>query len=378
MLSSYDDLPIHQTADPIAMPATSDRDFYERYWFNGYTTDGGLFFGAAMGIYPHLGIIDGAISVIHDGVQHAFHVSGRATGERGTTAIGPYRVEIDRPMQTLRLVLDSNDTTFSADLHFEGRTACIEEPRHDIRVGNRRMMDTTRFTQLGRWSGTLRFDGTTIELDRATTLGTKDRSWGWRPVGGGDHRGAPPLSWDGGIFFLWAPLHWDDHCTHFQLFEDRHGRTLHSVGAILPVYDSVDDLPGIEDGGVEHLRLLDHRLTMAPGSRQIREATLSASRATGERVEIELDILATFRMKGIGYSHPEWGHGAWKGELATAEESWKLADVDDTDFFNQHVQHIVRARCGDDTSGVGVLEQNIFGPYAPLGLTGLIDPPSSA
>ena len=35
MLSRFDDYPIHQTAEPVAHPASSDRNGYDRYWFNG-------------------------------------------------------------------------------------------------------------------------------------------------------------------------------------------------------------------------------------------------------------------------------------------------------------------------------------------------------
>src|SRR6185503_11260642 len=34
VLSSMDDYPIHQTAAPIAHVASSDRNFYDRYYFN--------------------------------------------------------------------------------------------------------------------------------------------------------------------------------------------------------------------------------------------------------------------------------------------------------------------------------------------------------
>ena len=56
-------------------------------------------------------------------------------------------------------------------------------------------------------------------------------------------------------------------------------------------------------------------------------------------------------------------------------ERWKLADVDETAFENQHVQHLMKVRMGD-RHGIGVLEQSIFGPYRPYGLEGHIAPPS--
>jgi len=43
MLSKADDFPIHQTPEPIAYSGT-DRNFYDRYFFNGYNPDGSGFF----------------------------------------------------------------------------------------------------------------------------------------------------------------------------------------------------------------------------------------------------------------------------------------------------------------------------------------------
>ena len=46
MLTPFDDFPIHQTPAPIAQPVSADPNHYDRYFFNGYTTDGAVFFGA--------------------------------------------------------------------------------------------------------------------------------------------------------------------------------------------------------------------------------------------------------------------------------------------------------------------------------------------
>ena len=40
MLSKGDDYPIHQTSEPIAYAGT-DRNFYDRYFFNGYSANAG-------------------------------------------------------------------------------------------------------------------------------------------------------------------------------------------------------------------------------------------------------------------------------------------------------------------------------------------------
>ena len=40
MVSSWDDYPVHQTSEYIAHTATSDRNFYDRYYFNMFDTAG--------------------------------------------------------------------------------------------------------------------------------------------------------------------------------------------------------------------------------------------------------------------------------------------------------------------------------------------------
>ena len=74
MLTKADDYPVHQLPEPIAN-AGSDRNFYDRYFFNGYTPDGSVFFACALGVYPHLNVMDAAFSVIVDGVQHNLRAS---------------------------------------------------------------------------------------------------------------------------------------------------------------------------------------------------------------------------------------------------------------------------------------------------------------
>ena len=155
------------------------------------------------------------ISIVVDGVQHSFHASSRAGDEPTDMTIGPFNLSIVEPMRSCRITVTENDTGWSGELLFEGRTSNIEEPRHTFGRGIRKVMDTTRFTQLGRWSGWLEFHGQRYEFDRDVTLGTKDRSWGIRPLAGGDRRGAPALPQAGGLFFLWAPLHFEDFCAHY-------------------------------------------------------------------------------------------------------------------------------------------------------------------
>jgi hypothetical protein len=371
MLSPFDDYAIHQTPDPVAQPASGDRNAYDRYWLNGYTDDGEFYFGLGAAVYPNRQVMDCGFSIVRDGEQHAFHASRRAPSDPSHTEIGPFRLEVIEPMRQVRLTIAPNDTDIECDLHFNARTACIEEGRQTMRQAGRVIMDSTRFTQFGRWQGEIRYAGQTVPVDATRVYGTKDRSWGIRPVG--EPPGGAPNTRGPQIFFLWAPIQWADRCSHFIVFEDETGHPWHQGGMIVPAYATPAEIPGVEDAATVRMRGVDHRVQYVPGTRRAGAATLGLIERGGERHQIELEPLLCFRMKGIGYTHMQWGHGVWQGELAVAGESWKTADLDPMAIDNQHIQQVVRATWGDE-QGVGVLEQIALGPHETYGFKELLDP----
>jgi hypothetical protein len=375
MLSKLDDYPIHQTAAPIAHPASGDRNHYDRYWFNGFDPGGDFYFGIGAARYPNLGILDCGLSIVRGGEQHSFHASRRAPREPTDVTVGPFAIDVVDPMRRIAVRLADNDTGITADLEFTARTACVEEGRQTVARTPRLLMDVTRFAQFGRWSGQITYDGRTVDIDGAP--GVKDRSWGVRPVASPDPAIAPEPPQAAQIFFLWAPLHWDDRCTHFGVFENGHGRKWHTDGAILPVYDDAGAIPGAEDPATEVLAGVEHHLEYIPGTRRAGHARLELIHEGGAVETIALEPLLCFRMKGIGYMHPEWGHGHWKGELAVGGEMWKIDELDPMAFDNQHIQQVVRATSDDPAragrTGIGVLEQLCFGPHARYGFEGLLD-----
>lgn len=371
MLSKFDDYPIHQTPEPIAIKASSDRNFYDRYWFNGYSDDGEFYFGIGLGYYPHRGVMDCAFSIIRDGEQHAFHASRRAPAEPSETRVGPFRIEILEPMKSCRVVLEPNETGIECDLTFAPRTACVEEGRQTLMRDQRVMMDATRFGQFGSWEGRVGYAGKTLQIDPARVRATKDRSWGIRPVGEPQGVGAPPSAMPQ-VFFLWAPIHWEDCCTYFGTFEDAEGLPWHQDGLIVPVHASPDALPGTQEPNVERMARVEHEIRYEKGTRRAQAANLALVTGKGERHEISLEPLLCFRMKGIGYTHPEWGHGFWKGDLAIGGESWKTDTLDPMAIDNQHIQQVCRARWGDRV-GIGVFEQISLGPHARYGFEEFLD-----
>jgi len=363
VLTPFDDFPIHQTPAPIAQPVSADPNHYDRYWFNGYDRDGEFFLGGAMGHYPNRGVIDAAFSVVHDGVEHSVFASGRMPADRATR-IGPLRIEIVEPLRTVRYVVEDNEHGVTADVTFRARTEAIEEPRQQIVRNNVPMMDYTRLTQWGTWEGTVTLPtGVTLTVDPARTYATRDRSWGVRGVGQQAPTNFEPAPMQ--IFWLWAPLHFDDCCTHLALFERADGERWLEQALIVPV------LP--DPAEPEHLGRSEYRVEWMPGRREMAAASVTLRRRDGSALPpIEFEKLLTFRMRGIGYTHPRFAHGSNHGELEVGGESIGLADFDPQDPASIHIQTLCRVRMGDRI-GVGVLEQLAFGPHAPTGLTGLVD-----
>ncbi|MBG52411.1 MAG: hypothetical protein CML99_08335 [Rhodobiaceae bacterium] len=371
MLNKLDDYPIHQTPEPIAHPATSDRNVYDRTWFNGYANDGSYYFGIGMAIYPHRDILDCAFSVVEQGGrQHCFYGSRRAPLERTDMSVGPFRIEIIEPMKRVRVVLEDNKSGVSCDLTFSARTASIQEGRQTLWSGARRVMDATRFDQFGRWNGVVRHPDGEMKVSDDMCFGTKDRSWGVRRVGEPETGGAPVMP--GGIFFLWAPLVWDDHISHAIFFDGPKGEALVREGIVAPLYKSEADVPGVEDGRDQRMATTRHRVTYVPGTRLASSAEIDLVDHDGQTRTIELEPVLKFQMKGLGYTHPEWGQGMWKGELETGGESFDPRQVDPLQPENIHVQQVVRAHDGA-RRGIGVLEQICIGPYAPSGFADYFD-----
>ena len=62
-ISSWDDFPVHQTSEYVRHPATSDRNFYDRYYFNLHASSDEVMTIFGLGQYPNLGVTDAFIAV---------------------------------------------------------------------------------------------------------------------------------------------------------------------------------------------------------------------------------------------------------------------------------------------------------------------------
>ncbi|WP_432200509.1 hypothetical protein ACRAQ7_13230 [Erythrobacter sp. W53] len=358
-LSKGDDFPIHQTAEPVAYAGT-DRNFYDRYFFNGYAPDGGGFFAIAFGVYPHLDVVDAHFNVIRDGVQHCVHASREAGMERMDLSCGPMTIEIVEPLNVLKVSVGDHEG-ISAELTFTGRHFPIEEPRFTHRTGPRVLLDCTRMTQNGRWTGWIEVDGERQELATGT-MGTRDRSWGVRPIGAPDAQPIPGQAMPS-FFWQWTPINFPSGSLFFHVNNDTLGNPWNTRAAWALEGASADVLS--EGAGSMRTRLSSGTRWPSGGS------TVSLALPGGPE-EITFEPLGRFQMKGLGYTHRDWRHGMYHGALKVEREDIVLDGLDPLALDNIHVQ-IPVAVTSDGEEGIGVFEQLIIGPFAPLGLSEFID-----
>jgi hypothetical protein len=365
MLTKADDYPVHQLPEPIATAGT-DRNFYDRYFFNGYSPDGSVFFAVALGVYPHLNVMDASLSVIDSGVQHNLRASKLLNMERMDTTVGPISVQVVEPLKTLRVTADSTENGIRADITFHARALPVEEPRFTYRIGPSTFMDYTRLTQNGSYEGWIEVAGKRIELTRDKIVGTRDRSWGVRPVGLQNPQGAAPPRLPQ-FYWIWAPMNFPEKFMLYHINADANGKAWNTASVIGPA----------SEHEAEHMAACWSKIDYKSGTRHAKHAVIETRDAKGGEWRAELTPKFNFYMSGIGYTHPEWGHGRYHGELRTAYDTIKTAEVNENDPQYQHVQAFVEAKLTGpnvSTSGTGVLEQLAIGEYAPHGLKGIFDP----
>jgi len=363
-LTKGDDFPIHQTSEPIAYAGT-DRNFYDRYFFNGYAYEGELFFAAAMGIYPHLNIADAAFVVVRDGVETALHASRWLGMERMDMSVGPISIEVLEPLNRLKLKVDAPDKGIRAEIVFEGRAFPIEEPRFIRRNGPRTFMDYTRLTQNGRYTGWLEVDGKRENVDGF--VGTRDRSWGIRPIGARDAQElAPPAPAQ--FFWIWSPCNFPDGSFFFHTNDDAAGEAWNRRAVWARDGSNAEAHAETHDPQIQ--------IQWKSGTRHAKGAVVRLKDPSGER-EITFEPQYEFYMLGLGYGHPKWGHGANHGQLAVEREDLKLSEIDPHMPHHLHVQALCKVtyKGGDafHQEGRGVLEQLAIGPHAPSGFTQMLD-----
>ena len=340
-LGPLDEFPIHQLAQPIAWPGDSDRNFYDRAYLNAHDRSGNLFLITGIGYYPNLGVKDAFVLIRRrnpdgDDTQTAVHLSDAIDDDRLDQHVGGYRLAVDEPLRTLHLTLAETEG-ISLDLHWEGLFDPLLEQPHLMRQGTKVTLDAQRFAQVGTWRGHITVDGETIDVDPSTWVGTRDRSWGIRPVGEPEPAGRPADPPFEGMWWLYVPMAFDDFQLVLIVQEDPDGhRTLNDCSRVW------------KDGRVEQLGWPRISVHYASGTRIPTGATISATASDGSPVTLEVESLLPVPIHvGGGYGgDPDWLHGMWRGEGFTERLTY---DMTSPEIIGRMpfgvIDHVGRAVC---------------------------------
>jgi hypothetical protein len=362
VLSKLDDLPLHQIAEPIQHVGTSDRNFYDRYYFMLHSCSDEIFMVMGLGQYPNLGVQD-AFAVVRRGTQHRVVRASRELGDRSDTSVGPFRVEVIEGLVRLRFVLERNEHGIEADLRWEGAMPAFLEPRQHIRKYGRVLFDTMRFVQTGCWEGTLAVGNETFPVTPDRWWGVRDRSWGVRPVGEPEPPGI--RQGEGQMDGMWnyAPMQFRDFSILYICHERNDGERPMEEGVRIwhdPIHPP------------EPLGRPEHEHVLRKGTRYVERSLLSFPEAPGGPLEIEVTpLVECFVGMGTGYGFDaDWRHGMYQGPLVVQgvlldterdrERLWGICD------------NVARFELGGEV-GFGLHEYLFLGPFARYRLPGFLD-----
>ena len=366
MLGPADDFLIHQTSEPVRYPVTSDRRFYDRYFFTGHVCSSELFFMLGMGNYPNLGVIDAFASVAVGTTQCTTRASRELGSDRmDTVNVGPFSVEVVEGLRRLRFSCHSERDAIAFDLAWTGAVPAFEEPPLFTRTLGRVLEQGTRFIQTGNWTGMLRVDDRRFELSAATAWGARDRSWGVRSIGlEREPRGimqAHATNERRTTLWIWSPMQFEHYSIHFSLGEYPSGeREIETVRRVASF---------ARGGEVAVLGDAQHDLKFDSTTRELQAGSSVSFRDTnGERRIVHLfPLRRAYLRAGTGYGGPDdWRHGKYMGNPWVNTVRYDLSnDAVTARIGPTHV--LCRMEMDNGDVGFGTFETQIFGAYPRYG-----------
>jgi hypothetical protein len=326
ILSPLDDHLVHQAPEPVRHVATSDRNFYDRHYFNVHARSADFFLIIGMGQYPNLGTQDAFVSLRENDEQITLR-SSRRLGDRFDASCGPVRVEVLEGLQRLRLTIEPNESGISADLEFAATHRAQLEPRQTHRTNGRISQDIMRYCQNGNYSGWLKTPTRLYQSGDVSLQGYRDRSWGIRAVGGIETGAAPPQSGQqvNGLYGRtdWHWLHmacqFDQFTINVKLHENAHGERWLEDAVLL----WNDGRPDRHLGRVQ-LQFTEFTLDR----RWVKRARIMFSRSGEPDLSMDVtQVLPLLLEAGTGYGHRPingWMHGQYRGESVTDVARYQL------------------------------------------------------
>lgn len=363
-LSPMDEFLAHQTCETFDRVFTSDRNFYDRHYFNLHGCSDELFLITGMGRYPNLGTTDAFVSVSHGETIYVVRASRELGSDRMSARVGPFGVEVVEGLKKVRVFCESTEHDVHFDLLFEGTVPAVEEPRTFLRHPHGRVhMDTSRYSQTGVWSGALEVAGQRYDVTPDRWRGVRDHSWGIRGVGEPEPPGIRvKQAVDGfGFFHTWVPLQLDDALLKLFVDEDMDGNR--------QVEESVKVHTFEAGGAVEQMGPPRFEFHYRSGTRELERAVIEVEDPSGKTLTIRATPLRTvYLAAGSGYiPQPDWVHGMYQGPLKVEGKRYDVSTAEARAALGPLYETLCRFEVSTGQVGYGLLENLVVGIYRPHG-----------
>ncbi|GGQ42416.1 MULTISPECIES: hypothetical protein [Streptomyces] len=361
---ALDEYPIHQAPLSMKHLVSGDRNAYDRCIFHVFDHAGRAVLILGLGVYPNAGVIDAYATLRIGDELLAVRASDALTDDRMNLSVGPLSIVVDVPLKqlTLRCAPDADDPHgLSYDITWTAEFPAVWEPHHIQRRGDRLMLEGRRFVQAGNVTGTIRAKGEEFTLTAGEWTGTRDRSWGVRPIPGEEGGRAAEEYRPDGFHWLWIPVRFADRFVMVIAQEDADGhRTLNEAVQVFP-----------EAGGRADVQLgWPHtEIRYRPGSRHPESAVVHLTDPSRKPLELGVEILNSSPL-AVGAGYPpagDWQHGTWQGR------GWSDRRVYDLSHPAAHpmaafgvTDHSARFTL-DGQTGHGIFEHGSFGRHDPSG-----------
>jgi hypothetical protein len=357
-LSQPDEYFTHQVAYPHAMVGSSDPSWRERYWVSWQdTVDKDTVLTLGIGQYPNQDVQEAYAVLSAGGQQHNLRLARALAPANDQMHVGPLRIEIVRPFEEVRFILEENPSGLAFDITWTSEFEPILEGRHFQISRTRVTYDAIRYVQLGRGSGVLSSPQGERRVEPDTWWGERDHSWGTRPLPRTE--GAPPGERPEWTMLFFCPLQLPDFGLHLYLYEAQPGRPLHLSAGISRRRGAPGEDPLIV--AVDH----DLRWVKDAPAATLDEGLITLTLDTGEKLEFELTAQSgRAHLRGGGYEGWNgWHQGLWKGENSLEHEVWDLNDRDNAyRYAKAGSDHLVEVR-HDGAVGYGVMQYMVLPGY---------------
>ena len=305
-------------------------------------------------------MLDGFVCLRHDGRQHNIRLSRRLRPDLDHYGVGPLRIEIVEPMQTLRFVLEDNDFGIACDVLCHSTVLPYEDPVEVTRVDGRLLSERATYEMVGACEGWVEVAGRRHELtpDALVVLpqplvGQPGRTRRARATGRPDRRAGSPACGSGCCS---APSTTAASTSSTRAGGRRRARAPSSTPTVGPVT------------GVEH------ELDFYEGGRRVRGGTFRLTDAEGEERTYSFGDLGWVYCQGGGYFggfDDGLGQGVYRGDYHVEGEVWDVTHptriVDEAgksfEFDHDWAESFVRLRRG--RTGAAHFECVVIRPGAP-------------